>query len=185
MPRLFSGLSLPETQRTALAIVQHGVPGARWIDPHDFHITLRFIGDVDLRTANDVVEILGSRPWDAPPIQLGELAVFGGKKPTSLFASVKENEELDSLQRGHERLMQQLGLPADSRQFTPHVTIGRVRSVKPPVLATFLSHHGGISIPAFKALHFNLYSARESKGGGPYRVEKSWPLNPGDQVSLP
>jgi 2'-5' RNA ligase len=61
MPRLFAGLEIPHTIRSRLALKQAGMLGVRWIDPSDFHITLRFIGDVDTRTASNVIELLSDQ----------------------------------------------------------------------------------------------------------------------------
>ena len=56
MPRLFTGLAVPAEIAEALKIHQGGLPGARWIEPGDFHVTLRFLGDVEATVADDVVE---------------------------------------------------------------------------------------------------------------------------------
>ncbi len=47
MPRLFTGLEIPDDIGLDLDLMRGGVPGARWIDRDSFHITLRFIGDID------------------------------------------------------------------------------------------------------------------------------------------
>ena len=44
--RLFVGIGVPETLANRLAIFQSGLPGARWVDPANMHVTLRFIGEV-------------------------------------------------------------------------------------------------------------------------------------------
>ena len=49
MPRLFTGLEIPEEVAQSLSLLRGGLPGARWIDPENYHITLRFIGDIDDR----------------------------------------------------------------------------------------------------------------------------------------
>ena len=54
MPRLFTGLEIPREVGTTLSLFRGGLPGARWIDPENYHITLRFIGDIDDRLANDI-----------------------------------------------------------------------------------------------------------------------------------
>ena len=58
MPRLFTGLELPETVAGAVALARGGVYGARWMDPADYHIPLRFVGDVDAGVARDIAETL-------------------------------------------------------------------------------------------------------------------------------
>jgi 2'-5' RNA ligase len=47
MPRLFVGLEIPREVGQTLSLLRGGLPGARWIDPENYHITLRFIGDID------------------------------------------------------------------------------------------------------------------------------------------
>ena len=51
MPRIFTGLEIPDSVTQALTMLRGGLPGARWIDPENYHLTLRFIGDVDDQTA--------------------------------------------------------------------------------------------------------------------------------------
>ena len=70
MPRLFTGLELPESVVGQIALARGGVIGARWLEPEDYHVTLRFVGDVDARTAHDIAETLGRDP---PPRRSGPL----------------------------------------------------------------------------------------------------------------
>lgn len=184
MPRLFTGLEIPPQLRTYLSFLQSGMDNVRWIEPGDFHITLRFIGDVSRRDAQMIVEALSSRSWVAPSVRLGELKAFGNSRPSSIYASVHEDERLNRLAATQERLMQRLGLPPDRRRFTPHVTIARLRGgAKPQAVANYLAAHGGFSAPSFQPARFVLYSARESTGGGPYVVEDSWPLEQSDRMT--
>ncbi len=64
MPRLFAALSIPAEVALALAAARGGVFGARWIEPSDYHVTLRFIGDVDVHAAREVADALDD---GAPP----------------------------------------------------------------------------------------------------------------------
>lgn len=177
MPRLFTGLEVPAHVRAILSLKQAGIPKMRWIDPADFHITLRFIGDVSIRQADDIVELLSQRSWSSPNIDIGELKCFGGSKPSSVYASVRADKALVDLAASQERALQRLGLPPDSRRFTPHVTVGRCKKCPPESIARYLSHHGeawpGLT---YVPTRFVLYSARESRGGGPYKIEHVWPL---------
>ena len=58
MPRLFAALSIPAEVALALAAARGGVFGARWIEPSDYHVTLRFVGDVDVHVAREVADAL-------------------------------------------------------------------------------------------------------------------------------
>ena len=176
MPRLFTGLEIPHEIAMPLSLLQSGLEGVRWIEQSDFHITLRFIGDVDRPMANEIAQSLGQISHKPFELQLDQLDVFGGKKPRSLFAKVRHNELLERLQLAQERVMQQIGLQPEGRKFVPHVTLARFGNIKSDVLAQWLSHHGGFFSQAFTVPRFVLYSARESIGGGPYVIEQAYPL---------
>jgi hypothetical protein len=55
MPRLFTAIEIPRDAALCLSFLRGGLPSARWIDTENYHLTLRFIGDVDCRTADEVV----------------------------------------------------------------------------------------------------------------------------------
>ncbi len=178
MPRLFTALEIPAEVASALTLHRGGLAGARWIDPADYHITLRFLGDVDRRTANDLDEFLGdirSYPFE---VALDALGTFGGDKPRSVFARVQPNPRLIELQADLERLMRKLGLPAESRKFVPHVTLARLRDTAPVDVAHYLSLHPIVRPISFTARRLALMSSRDSVGGGPYVLEAAYPLGP-------
>ena len=58
MPRLFTGLEIPQEIGHSLSSLRGGLPGARWIDPENYHVTLRFIGDIDDYIANEIAHSL-------------------------------------------------------------------------------------------------------------------------------
>ena len=58
MPRLFTGLEIPAEVGQTLSNLRGGLPGARWIDPENYHVTLRFIGDIDGASANEIAAML-------------------------------------------------------------------------------------------------------------------------------
>jgi 2'-5' RNA ligase len=58
MFRLFVGLELSPELRAALGGLCAGVPGARWVDDENLHVTLRFVGEVDAHLADDLAEEL-------------------------------------------------------------------------------------------------------------------------------
>ena len=86
MPRLFTGLAVPPHVADALKAYQGGLPGARWIEPRDFHITLRFLGDVEATVADDVVEALGEMRT-RPPLTAQTILSSATKAPSSRLAS--------------------------------------------------------------------------------------------------
>lgn len=177
MPRLFTGIEVPANIGFALSLKRGGLTGARWIDPENYHITLRFIGDVDHQTADEVASSLdrlsGSMRFS---IRLTQLAIFGGDKPRSLFAAVEPSEELSRLQAAHERVLQRAGLEPEGRKFVPHVTLARLRGGSAGEVARFIAEAGHFQPLSFPVGRFVLFSSKDSVGGGPYVVEQDYPL---------
>jgi RNA 2',3'-cyclic 3'-phosphodiesterase len=176
MPRLFTGLEIPRHVAESLAMMRGGLPGARWIDPENYHLTLRFIGDIDDALARDIAGLLGRvqrRPFE---LRLDGLSSFGGRKPRALVASVTPVAPLLELQAEHERLLQRLGLEPEGRKYIPHVTLARLRDTSSWQVADYLSARGHFRSAAFEASRFVLFSSRSSVGGGPYVVEAAYPL---------
>ncbi|MEA3534157.1 RNA 2',3'-cyclic phosphodiesterase [Rhizobium sp. CC-YZS058] len=177
MPRLFTALEIPRNAAMSLSLLRGGLPGARWIDVENYHITLRFIGDVDGRTADEVVDRLDRIERPEFQLQLTGTGAFGSKKPHSVFAGVSTPPELFQLQAEIERICQRVGLPADPRKFTPHVTLARLRSSRVEDVVTYLSGRGGFMTNPFTVSRFVLLSSRDSVGGGPYLTEEVFSLH--------
>jgi 2'-5' RNA ligase len=176
MPRLFSGIEIPSSIAQRLTLVRAGLSGARWIDPENYHLTLRFLGDVDGVVAREFAQGLGDIVAAPFELKLGALASFGGRKPRSVFASVSASEPLQVLQRAHERAARVAGLPPEPRNYTPHVTVARLRGASSEAVAAYLERQGGLVSLPFEVNRFVLFSSRNSIGGGPYVVEAAYPL---------
>jgi 2'-5' RNA ligase len=176
MPRLFTGLELPADVRFSLSMLRGGLPGARWIDPDNYHVTLRFIGDIDDRTANEIAALLDHVNRRSFELRFDGLASFGGKRPRAVVATIVATPALLELQAEHERLMQRIGLEPEGRKFTPHVTLARLRDSSSRQVADYLAERAPFRTPPFKVGQFVLYSSRASVGGGPYIVEAGYPL---------
>ncbi len=177
MPRLFTGVELPADVSQDLAIMKGGIEGARWIDPENYHLTLRFIGDISDRAADDLTgELQRVVAMPAFSIKLVGMGVFGTKKPHSLYVKVDESPDLRRLQAMHERVCQSLGMPPEQRKFTPHVTIARLRGAMPRQVQSYVSAHNLYRSRVFDVSQFVLFSARSSRGGGPYVREEFYPL---------
>ncbi|MFG1403191.1 RNA 2',3'-cyclic phosphodiesterase [Xanthobacter sediminis] len=176
MPRLFTAIEIPPDVGQGLSFLRGGLSGARWIDPENYHVTLRFIGDVDDATGRDIMEMLAAVRRPAFDLMLQGLDQFGGRKPRSLFAAVKATPALVELQAEQERILQRLGLGAEGRNFRPHVTLARLRDASSRQVADYLALRGPYRSAVFHVPRFVLFSSRDSVGGGPYLVEAAYPL---------
>jgi 2'-5' RNA ligase len=176
MPRLFTGLEIPPDVGQSLAMMRGGLPGARWVDPGNYHLTLRFIGDVDDSIAREVASMLRPGKRTGFDLRLEGLKSFGGSKPRAIVATATPVPALVEMQAEQERLMQRIGLAPEGRKFTPHVTLARLRDTSSRDVAEYLSARGLFRSAAFHISRFVLFSARASIGGGPYVVEASYPF---------
>ncbi|KAB2801507.1 RNA 2',3'-cyclic phosphodiesterase [Brucella anthropi] len=176
MPRLFTALEIPRDAALSLSLLRGGLPGARWIDVENYHITLRFIGDVEGHVADEVANALDRVRRPEFMLNLSGVNAFGSKKPHSIYAGVSPSPELNALQAEIERICRRLHIPADPRKFTPHVTLARLRNPRIEDVVRYLSSRGNFATLPFKVGRFVLMSSRDSVGGGPYIVEEAWPL---------
>jgi 2'-5' RNA ligase len=176
MPRLFTGLEVPAEIGQTLSNLRGGLPGARWIDPENYHVTLRFIGDIDGVSANEIASMLwqvNRKPFD---VTVQGLSSFGGRKPRAVVANITPSRPLIELQAELERMMQRIGLGPEGRKFVPHVTLAWLNDASSQDVADYLSVRGYFPSRVFTAERFVLYSARASTGGGPYVVEDAYEL---------
>jgi 2'-5' RNA ligase len=116
---------------------------------------------------------------------LSGVGAFGGKKPHAVWAGVSASPDLTALQGEIDRICQRLGLPADPRKFSPHVTLARLRNASPLDVAQYLSARGNFAALPFRVGRFVLMSSRDSVGGGPYVIEEAWPLSGKDTRQQP
>ncbi len=176
MPRLFAALEIPRDAALSLSLLRGGLPGARWVDVENYHITLRFIGDVDGHVADEIVNAFDRIERTGFDLTLSGVGAFGSKKPHSIFAGVAPSDGLNALRGEIDRMCGRAGAPADQRKFVPHVTIARLRNSSDRDVAMYLSGRGNFSTLPFRVGRFVLMSSRDSVGGGPYVIEEAWPL---------
>ena len=174
--RLFVGIALPDEVARSLAALQAGVPGARWMTREQLHLTLRFIGEADGRTAAAIDDALAT--ISAPPftLELKGVGLFGGKRPHTLWAGVAANEALFHLQRKIESALQRIGLEADRRKYTPHVSLARLKGTPNGHVIDFLADHALYASVPFAVNGFILYSSLLTPNGSIYRAEKAYRL---------
>ena len=176
MPRLFTGIEIPRDVAERLSHLRGGLAGARWITPEHYHLTLRFIGDVDMVAAEAAAEGLSRVSRGMFSLRFTGLGVLGTRKPHAVVAEVEPSRPLMELQAEHERIMQRIGLPPEGRKYTPHVTLARLRGGSARDIAEYLTLRGGFLAEPFPVERFVLFSSRNSVGGGPYVAEQAYEL---------
>src|SRR5271154_3617190 len=132
MLRLFVGIEFPPELKLRLSQISGlGVSGARWVAPGNFHLTLRFIGEIGEDVATDVDEALADIRARRFTLQLAGTGVFGGNKPHTLWVGAERDPQLARLRDKIELALIRVGLEPEVRKFAPHVTLARLRNPDP------------------------------------------------------
>ena len=176
MQRLFVALAIPDNVAQSLALLQSGVPGARWQTREQLHLTLRFIGEVDGPGAVAIHDALSGISAPAFTLELYGTGAFGGKHPHALWAGARPNEALLHLQRKIETAVQRAGVAPDRQKYTPHVTLARLRGTPVGRVMDYLTDHALYSSAAFAVNGFILYSSLLTSDGSVYRAEQAYRL---------
>ena len=177
MLRLFVGIEFPPELKLRLSLLQSGIGGARWVDPGNFHLTLRFIGEIDEGTAADVDEALlrlKARPFC---VQLSGVGVFGGDKLRQLWVGVDREPALSTLQSKIELALIRIGLPPEPRKYVPHVSLARLRDPRRHELQQFLATHAQFRAEPLPVDRFSLIASYPTKAGSVYEDQADYPLH--------
>jgi len=177
--RLFVGLNLPDALKEAVAELQLGLPGARWMGTEGLHLTLAFIGEVDGSALRRIADALAPVQVSPLSISLHGVGHFPPRGPLRvLWIVASPDRPLDALSRGVRRALSGAGFQTERRKFAPHVTIARFRHPPaPPVLQAYLQAHSLFRTPAMPVTSFRLYSSRLRPTGARYTVEAEFPLD--------
>jgi 2'-5' RNA ligase len=134
--RSFIAIELPPELKKELTKVEtqlkiNSPPVIKWIEPGSIHITLKFLGETSDAILDDLIlameeSVVGVSPFKLDVRQLG--AFPGVDRPQVIWVGVSgEMEKLKQLQKNLEKNTEQLGFKRESRTFSPHLTLGRVR----------------------------------------------------------
>lgn len=176
--RLFVALDLPWSVRAQLAALSgSGIPGARWVPPENFHLTLRFIGDIPSHVARDVDDALLGLRARGFDLTLTGMGVFSkGGISSALWVGVEKTPALDHLRTKIETAIRRCGLEPERRKFQPHVTLARLDNPAERKLAGFVQAHNLFRTQPLPVEHFTLFSSILCKAHAVYTPEAEYEL---------
>ena len=176
--RLFVGLEMPWQLRQRVAVLAGaGVPGARWVPPENYHVTLRFIGEAPGHLAEEIDHALAALQAPAFDLTLSGIGTFGkGGRSQTLWLGVERNDMLERLQGKIETALQRCGLEPERRRFQPHVTLARLENTSEAKLAAFVQAHNLFRSDPFLVDHYTLFSSLLGKDHAVYRPEVEYGL---------
>lgn len=134
--RCFIALDLEEDLRNDISrqqtIFTRQVKGFKWVDPEDYHLTLKFLGSVRkerVQEVGDLLEGIGLQQ-DPFPVTLQGISAFPYQSnPRVIWVGVRDQSgQLENLWQEIDTGLVDLGFPRDDREFTPHLTLGRVKA---------------------------------------------------------
>lgn len=178
MPRLFVAIELNAEIKAHIAELQMGMPEARWTHRNQLHLTLRFIGDVSPKTMTAIDTALSDIEAAPFALRLRDLGHFPPKgKPRILSAQVDDCPPLMDLQKQVEAAVVSVGIEAEGRRYSPHVTIARFQ--QPPshnLLGRYYDTNEGFVTKAMQVDRFTLYSSVLSPSGARHKIESVYRL---------
>lgn len=181
MHRLFVALRPPPPIRALLVDLQGEVAGARWQDDDQLHLTLRFVGAVERRHAEDVAAALGEVRAATPSLRLNGVGRFDSSGAgAALWAGLAPREPLAALHRKVDRACVRAGLAPERRAYLPHVTVARLGRGLAGGLEVdrWLASNAALSSPPFAPTHLMLYESHLGRAGATYEPVGRWPLDP-------
>jgi 2'-5' RNA ligase len=176
--RLFVGIAIPPDIGEMLWSLTGGLPGARWMPPESYHLTLRFLGEAGRPQAKELHDMLS--PIAAPgfEIALSGIDYFGtSSRPRVLWAGVDPSLPLNQLARKVNRAARQAEFPGDDRGFTPHVTIARLSDTSLVEVMAFVQQKALFRAPSFSVTQFTLFESRPGGGAPAYIPLADYPLS--------
>ena len=177
MIRLFVALDLPDDLRRRLAKLASGLSGARWVPPENYHLTLRFIGEVPPHRAEEADLALAGLRARGFSLTMAGIGTFAkGGRPTSLWAGVERNAQLDHLQGKIENALQRAGFEPERRRFAPHVTLARLDAVPETKLVDYIQSRSLFRAEPVPIEHFTLFSSLLGKQQSVYTAEIEYAL---------
>lgn len=174
--RLFVAIRPPAAIRARLLAGMGGVPGARWQDDDQLHLTLRFVGEVDRHVAADITAALGSVRHPPFELSLSGIDTFDRKgRIDTLWAGVRPHDAVSALHRKIDQAVVRAGLEPEGRAFQPHITLARFTRGAGD-LSGFATAYGGVSSAPFAVTHFGLYESTLGSEGARYDLIERYAL---------
>lgn len=177
MHRLFIAIRPPEQIRDLLIDAMDDTPEFRWQEEEQLHLTLRFIGEVERPTANDLADVLTTVRIPRFEIRIRGVGRFEQRNSGALYASVDPKGPVSALAAKLERACQRLGLEAERRAFHPHITLARWKGRRTREVEAFLQRRAGLSSSYFEVAEFILFESRLSRHGAHYEEVASYMLD--------
>ncbi|SDA21417.1 2'-5' RNA ligase [Sphingomonas sp. NFR15] len=156
----------------------HGIADARWQDDDQLHLTIRYIGEVDRRMAEDVAAALGHVHAGAITAAVAGVGAFERRgRVDAVWAGLTPHDALAALHRKVDHALVRLGLAPEGRAYLPHITLARVpRIADPQEIERWRAAQAGLASAPFAMEHLILFESTLGSEGARYDTVARWPL---------
>jgi 2'-5' RNA ligase len=170
---LFVAIDPPDSIRRLLAELDPGLPGARWMDPLQMHLTLGFFGEVTEAQEAKLQEKVSAISFGSFFLSVKAIGTFPTKDPPAIIW-IGVGSGHPHLFQIHKRVQEaaiNAGLTPDLRPWHPHITLARCRHVRTRDTQKFLADGAEFDAGMFRVESFSLYSSELTPAGSLYRRE--------------
>jgi 2'-5' RNA ligase len=181
--RLFIAIEIPGDIRGALAAfvkeLCRTAPQAKWVRAENLHVTLKFLGETEVRKLGAIRRALGSiRTAQPVTLELCGLGFFPKeRRPRVFWGGMEASANLKALAEDVDHSVHPLGFPLEDRPFTPHLTLARFNPPGlPPNLAPAVTENSSRSFGSFTAREFHLIESKLKSTGAEYTTVQSFPF---------
>ena len=180
--RAFIAIDIPSFAKEKIADLQSGFKALgldiSWVRPSNFHLTLKFLGHVNQDQIAEIKKCLNAALADAPGFltAIGDVGVFPSlERPRVLWVGLENSGSLVSLQKKIDAGLAQIGFKPESKAFTAHLTLGRIKSKKIR-LENLLKKAQKIETEPIEITSVTLYESQLTREGSIYRVLEKFKL---------
>lgn len=179
MQRLFIGIAISDEIANSLLPLQTDVKGAKYSPRENFHITLRFVGNLNEAMTEQLATLLQEIRHASFDLSLAGVGFFGEDKPNSMHAKIAPAQELLTLAKECEAVCRNLGLAPETREFRPHVTLAYLtKDADLPNLLEWQARNNHYKSGKLNVDSFSLYSSRLGNGPSQYEIQTQITLLP-------
>jgi len=183
--RLFVALEIPAAVRQDFAALLHAFRATtkepRWVRAENLHVTLKFLGEVDEVRVGAIRSALGEIRSENPvALEFRGLGFFPNEKhPRVLWAGMEALPNLKTLAVDIEGAVEELGIPREKREFSPHLTLARFERPRlPEALRKLIADNQQRGFGSLRTNEFHLIQSKLKPAGAEYTTVATFRFAP-------
>jgi 2'-5' RNA ligase len=180
MPRLFTAIDLPEEHKARLAALRDPTLAVRWTPQAQYHLTLRFIGNVDEDMQASIEEALTAVQASGFELEGNGLGVFPSlRRPRVIYAGITPTPALLDLHQAVTHALGTVGIAPEAKPFRPHITLARLKKASVAAIRAFLRPHQSFTLAPFSVSQFHFYESLLRPEGALHLRRRTFELGDG------